>query len=160
MAAGSLLERHRRRRVLVCASWVVQTFLAPAEDGRPRDVVSRIDPPGADLGVPFEALALNVMINFAAGLELSAPTIWRSPVLFWAAAIPIHIGLRRLTSWDYHWFRTVRLWALTAAPGAEAESCPPSRRGRAARRPQVAKRSEALLGDRIRSRITSPTMSC
>src|SRR5271163_651705 len=68
--------------------------------------------PALTWGVPFEALALNVMVTFAAGLELSAPTIWRSPVLFWAAAIPIHMGLQRLTSWDYHWFRTVRLWAL------------------------------------------------
>jgi len=34
-------------------------------------------------GVPFEVLALNVMVTFAAGLELSVPTIWRSPGLFW-----------------------------------------------------------------------------
>lgn len=73
--------------------------------------------PALTWGVPFEALALNVMVTFAAGLELSAPTIWRSPILFWAAAVPIHMVLQRLTSWDYHWFRTVRLWVLTASPG-------------------------------------------
>jgi hypothetical protein len=33
--------------------------------------------------VPFEVLALNVMVTFAAGLELSVSTIWRSPGLFW-----------------------------------------------------------------------------
>ncbi|MGA8614324.1 MAG: hypothetical protein WB760_22140, partial [Xanthobacteraceae bacterium] len=54
------------------------------------------------------------------------------PVLFWSAAIPIHIGLRRLTSWDYYWFRTVRLWALTACTGSgRLESLPtqPARSG-------------------------------
>jgi type IV secretory pathway VirB3-like protein len=80
--------------------------------------------PALTWGVPFEALALNVMVTFAAGLELSAPTVWRSPVLFWAAAVPIHLGLRRLTSWDYHWFRTVRLWGLTAFAGRTLESLP------------------------------------
>ena len=62
--------------------------------------------PALTWGVPFEAVALNVMVTFSAGLELSAPTIWRSPILFWAAAVPIHMVLQRLTSWDYHWFRT------------------------------------------------------
>jgi type IV secretory pathway VirB3-like protein len=80
--------------------------------------------PALTWGVPFEALALNVMVTFAAGLELSAPTVWRSPVLFWAAALPIHIGLRRLTSWDYHWFRTVRLWVVTACAGPMLASLP------------------------------------
>ena len=36
--------------------------------------------PALTWGVPFEALALNVMVTFAAGLELSAPTILRSPI--------------------------------------------------------------------------------
>ena len=73
--------------------------------------------PALTWGVPFEALALNVMVTFAAGLEFSAPTIWRSPIMFWAAAVPIHMVLQRLTSWDYHWFRTVRLWVLTVCTG-------------------------------------------
>jgi type IV secretory pathway VirB3-like protein len=88
--------------------------------------------PALTWGVPFEALALNVMVTFAAGLELSAPTVWRSPILFWAAAVPVHLVLRRLTSWDYHWFRTIRLWMLTAcARGARLESLPtqPARSG-------------------------------
>ena len=68
--------------------------------------------PALTWGVPFEALALNILFCFCAGMELSGPTIWRSPMMFWAAAYPIHLGLQRLTSWDYHWFRTVRLWAL------------------------------------------------
>jgi len=89
--------------------------------------------PALTWGVPFEALALNVMVTFAAGLELSAPTIWRSPALFWVAAVPIHMVLQRLTSWDYHWFRTVRLWVLTVRPGRTTlESLPtlPARSGR------------------------------
>ena len=89
--------------------------------------------PALTWGVPFEALALNIMVTFVAGLELSAPTVWRSPVVFWAAAIPIHFGLRRLTSWDYHWFRTVRLWALTGCSRRSSlESLPtqPPRAGR------------------------------
>jgi type IV secretory pathway VirB3-like protein len=89
--------------------------------------------PALTWGVPFEALALNVMVTFAAGLELSAPTIWRSPILFWAAAVPIHMALQRLTSWDYHWFRTVRLWGLTVCTGCRTlESLPtqPARSGR------------------------------
>ena len=80
--------------------------------------------PALTWGVPFEALALNVMVTFAAGLELSAPTVWRSPVLFWAATVPIHLGLRRLTSWDCHWFRTLRLWGLAAVAGHTLESVP------------------------------------
>jgi type IV secretory pathway VirB3-like protein len=89
--------------------------------------------PALTWGVPFEALALNVMVTFAAGLELSAPTLWRSPILFWAAAVPIHLVLQRLTSWDYHWFRTVRLWVLTVWAGRTTlESLPtvPARSGR------------------------------
>jgi type IV secretory pathway VirB3-like protein len=100
--------------------------------------------PALTWGVPFEVLALNVMVTFAAGLELSVPTIWRSPGLFWAAAIPIHLGLRRLTSWDYHWFRTVRLWTV-AAPW---KVCRASRRDLERWR-AVAKRLAALLGDKV-----------
>ena len=48
--------------------------------------------PALTWGVPFEGLAANVMVMFAAGLELSAPTIWRSPFMFWAMAVPIHMA--------------------------------------------------------------------
>jgi type IV secretory pathway VirB3-like protein len=89
--------------------------------------------PALTWGVPFEALALNITVTFIAGLELSAPTIWRSPIMFWAAAAPLHMALRRLTSWDYHWFRTLRLWGLTVCTGCRTlESLPtqPARTGR------------------------------
>ena len=69
--------------------------------------------PALTWGVPFEALAANIMLSFFAGAELSAPTIWRSPMMFWAMSIPIHLALRQLTAWDYHWCRAIRLWALT-----------------------------------------------
>jgi type IV secretory pathway VirB3-like protein len=89
--------------------------------------------PALTWGVPFEALALNVMVTFAAGLELSAPTIWRSPILFWAAAVPIHMVLQRLTSWDYHWFRTVRLWVLTTGAGRTTLESLPTQQARSGR---------------------------
>jgi hypothetical protein len=73
-------------------------FWAPAEMAGREMLYLALTRPALTWGVPFEALALNVMVTFAAGLELSAPTVWRSPVLFWAAAVPIHLGLRRLTS--------------------------------------------------------------
>lgn len=66
-------------------------------------------------GVPFEGLAINVFGCFIAGLYLQAPTIWRSPIMFWAAAIPVHFALRLFTSWDCHWPRTLRLSAMKAA---------------------------------------------
>jgi type IV secretory pathway VirB3-like protein len=89
--------------------------------------------PALTWGVPFEAVALNVMVTFAAGLELSAPTIWRSPILFWSAAVPIHMALQRLTSWDYHWFRTVRLWVLTVCAGRTTLESLPTQRVRSGR---------------------------
>ena len=118
--------------------------------------------PALTWGVPFEALALNVMVTFAAGLELSAPTIWRSPVLFWAAAIPIHIGLRRLTSWDYHWFRTVRLWALTRVHRERQAGKPADPAGALGPRggEQWLSAPRPCSATESRSRITSPTMSC
>lgn len=69
--------------------------------------------PALWFGVPIEALAINVVACFLAGAELSAPTIWRSPLMFWAASIPIHFGLRRFTAWNYHWAREFRLWLMT-----------------------------------------------
>jgi type IV secretory pathway VirB3-like protein len=89
--------------------------------------------PALTWGVPFEAVALNVMVTFAAGLELSAPTIWRSPILFWAAGVPIHMVLQRLTSWDYHWFRTVRLRVLTVCAGRATLESLPTQRARSGR---------------------------
>ena len=64
-------------------------------------------------GVPFEVLMLNVLLSFSAGVFLQAPTIWRSPIMFWLMGVPIHFALRELTGWDYHWFRTMKLEALS-----------------------------------------------
>lgn len=69
--------------------------------------------PALTWGVPFEALVINVLICFSAGVFLRAPTFWRAPFWFWLAFIPIHLALRELTAWDYHWFRTLRLEAQT-----------------------------------------------
>ncbi len=71
--------------------------------------------PALTWGVPFEALMLNVLICFSAGVFLQAPTFWRSPFMFWAAFVPIHLALRELTGWDYHWFRAIKLEALTVS---------------------------------------------
>ena len=81
-------------------------------------------------GVPFEGLAANVLLTFAAGLELSGPTIWRSPFMFWLAGLPIHYAMQRLTSFDYHWFRTVRLWAQTTGTGRTTLESLPTQRPR------------------------------
>ena len=79
-------------------------------------------------GVPFEVLAMNVLGSFVAGLWLQGPSLYRSPLMFWAMGIPIHMALRRLTAWDYHWHRTLRLWALTFGSGHfTLESLPTSR---------------------------------
>jgi len=56
-----------------------------------------LSPGGPTCSVPFEALALNAMVTFAAGFEPSAPTIRRSPILFRAAAVPVHTLLRNLS---------------------------------------------------------------
>jgi type IV secretory pathway VirB3-like protein len=79
-------------------------------------------------GVPSEMLAMNVLGTFAAGVWLHGPTIYRSPFMFWLMGVPIHMALRRLTAWDYHWHRTLRLWLLTFGSGhATLESLPVQR---------------------------------
>lgn len=85
-------------------------------------------------GVPFEGLGLNLFLTFFSGLEFQAPTIWRSPFIFWLAAIPIHLAMRRLTSWDYHWIRTIRLWGLTTGTGRTTLESLPTERVRSFRR--------------------------
>ncbi len=84
-------------------------------------------------GVPFEGAAINVLCTFAAGLELSGPTIWRSPIMFWLAAVPIHMIMQRLTSYDFHWFRTIRIWALSTGTGRTTLESLPTRRPRSGR---------------------------
>lgn len=88
--------------------------------------------PSVVWGVPLEGLAINVMVVFFAGLELSGPTVWRSPFMFWAAGVPIHMIMQRLTSFDYHWFRTIRIWALTTGTGRTTLESLPTQRARSA----------------------------
>lgn len=66
-------------------------------------------------GVPVEGFALNLLARFVAGAYLQAPTIWRSPFMFWAVALPIHYLMRHFTARDFHCARTLRLWFLSAA---------------------------------------------
>ena len=68
-------------------------------------------------GVPLEAVAINAIVTLLAGMILSAPVWYRSPFEFWAAGYPIHLILQRITSWDYHGFRTIRLWLQTTGVG-------------------------------------------
>ena len=68
-------------------------------------------------GVPVEGFAGNILVTFMSGMILSAPTVWRSPCMFWLASIPIHFVLQRITSWDYHGFRTIKLWLETTGVG-------------------------------------------
>lgn len=89
--------------------------------------------PSLVYGVPLEALCLNALLTFFGGLELSGPTLWRSPFMFWLAAIPIHMALQRLTSRDYQWFRSLRLWALTTGTGRTTLASLPTRRARSFR---------------------------
>jgi Type IV secretory pathway, VirB3-like protein len=104
LARPRSMTRMRRARgggaVLVCAAWLVQTAFGSASvtgDDRSEVLFLALCRPALTWGVPFEALALNVMVRSAAGLELSAPTIRRSPIPFWAAAVPIHMLLRNLS---------------------------------------------------------------
>src|ERR1700750_3183164 len=70
--------------------------------------------PALKWGVPFEALALNGFCVFVMGALLQAPTWWRSPIMFWLMSVPIHLALRQLTAWHYHWCRLLRLSVETA----------------------------------------------
>jgi type IV secretory pathway VirB3-like protein len=78
-------------------------------------------------GVPVEAFAINAGVTFLSGMVLSAPTIWRSPIMFWLACVPIHFILQRITSWDYHGFRTIRLWLMTTGMGRTDLTSQPGR---------------------------------
>src|ERR1700735_787757 len=62
--------------VLVCAAWLGQTVFGGAgvaDRDRSEVLFLALCRPALTWGVPFEAVALNVMVTFAAGLELSAP---------------------------------------------------------------------------------------
>ncbi len=58
------------------------------------------------MGVPFEALIINVMISFFAGLWLGSP-------LYWLIGVAIHFPMRVIASKDHNFFRVHRLWFIT-----------------------------------------------
>lgn len=76
--------------------------------------------PALTCGVPLEGLLANALICFVSGMLLSSHSWRNSPFMYWLAFIPIHMAMRRLTSWDFHAFRTIRLWAMTTGIGVTA----------------------------------------
>lgn len=86
--------------------------------GHPREICFlALTRPALTLGVPTWGLAANALICFVAGMILSGRTWANSPFMYWLAFIPIHGVMRRLTSWDFHWVRTLALWAMTSGIG-------------------------------------------
>ena len=82
-------------------------------------------------GVPFWGLVMNVGVTFFVGAELEVPgNLWRSPMMFWLAGIPVHMALKRVTAWDYHWAHILIRWMLCLSmPMLGALSLRPARRG-------------------------------
>jgi type IV secretion system protein VirB3 len=68
-------------------------------------------------GAPVEAVVINLAVTLLGGMILSAPVWYRAPFIYWAAAFPIHMAIRGVTSWDYHGFRTLRFWLETTGIG-------------------------------------------
>lgn len=87
--------------------------------------------PALMFGVPFECMMANLLGTFFIGAELSGPSYWRCPIVFWSMGIFVHLALRKLTSSDYYWFRTILIW-LGTIHRRELSSLPswPARRGR------------------------------
>jgi type IV secretory pathway VirB3-like protein len=76
-------------------------------------------------GCPVEAVGINAAVTFFGGMILSGPSVWCSPFMFWLACIPVHLVLQRITAWDFHGFRTLRLWLETTGVGRiELDSLP------------------------------------
>lgn len=76
--------------------------------------------PALTFGVPTAALLINLGVCFFVGMAVSSlmEHTWRNnPFMYWLAAFPIHMAMRRLTSWDFHWVRTLMLWLLTTGIG-------------------------------------------
>lgn len=76
--------------------------------------------PALTFGVPTQALVLNVGICFVAGMICSSHSWKNSPFMYWLLALPIHGAMRRLTSSDFHWARTLLLWLMTTGVGITA----------------------------------------
>lgn len=68
-------------------------------------------------GCPIEAVIVNVGVTLLAGMILSAPVWYRAPFFYWAMCVPVHLIIQRVISWDYHGFRTLRLWLETTGIG-------------------------------------------
>ena len=83
-------------------------------------------------GAPIEAFVVNVAVTVVAGMVLSAPVWYRAPFFYWAACVPIHYVIRQVTSYDYHGFRTVRLWLETTGIGRTTLDSLPTQRPRTA----------------------------
>jgi hypothetical protein len=81
-------------------------------------------------GCPAEGVAINAFGTFFLGMLFSGHTWWRSPFMFWLAAVPIHMAMRRMTSYDFHAFRTLRLWAITFGFGITTLECLPTQRSK------------------------------
>ncbi len=84
--------------------------------------------PSLRWGVPFEGLVINMCASFLAGVMFCQPVWYRPPMLYWAAFFPIHAAMRRITAWDFHGFRTLRLWMTSTGVGRVALAALPARR--------------------------------
>jgi type IV secretory pathway VirB3-like protein len=76
--------------------------------------------PALTLGVPTWGLAINAGVCFFGGVLFSTHSWANNPFMYWLLAFPIHFAMRRLTSWDFHWVRTLMLWGLTSGIGITA----------------------------------------
>lgn len=74
--------------------------------------------PSLTFGVPTWGLLINGTGCFVSGMILSGHTWSNSPFMYWLLALPIHMAMRRLTSLDFHWVRTLTLWAMTTGIGS------------------------------------------
>jgi type IV secretory pathway VirB3-like protein len=83
-------------------------------------------------GCPIEAVIVNVCATLLAGMILSAPVWYRAPFIYWAACVPVHLIIQRVISWDYHGFRTLRLWLETTGIGRTTLAGLPTQRPRTA----------------------------
>lgn len=84
--------------------------------------------PALTFGVPTWGLAINGVTCLVSGMVLSGNTWSNSPFVYWLAFIPIHAAMRRLTSWDFHWVRTLMLWAMTSGIGIRVLHILPTQR--------------------------------
>lgn len=91
--------------------------------------------PSLTFGVPTWGLIINAAGCFFAGMvlsQLSAHSWTNSPFMYWLLAFPVHFAMRRLTSWDWHWVRTLMLWVLTTKPALHVIATQRVRTGRGA----------------------------